>query len=167
MLLTAALTAGTIVPAAAVPKEKKVDAEKVLNLINDYREKDGFDIVSMGGLTWGLIKMVAKSSASEADRKALEVLDGLNRFVVVEYHGADTNARDAFSRKAEEILDGVEKIIEIKEGGETMNIYGTLSKDGKLIKDIIIFVPEDCSLLCFMGSIDTESLGEVVKMTNE
>lgn len=167
ILLTAAVAAGIRMPAAAASKEKKVDADRLLGLVSEYRNEDGFDVVSMGGLTWGLIKMVANAAADPEDQKALEVLDGLNRFVVVEYEGADRSVRDAFAGKAGEILDGVEKIIEVKEDGETVNIYGTLSKDGRHIKDVVIFVPEDCALLCFMGSIEVDKINEVVKMTNE
>ena len=167
MLLTAAIAAGTILPAMAASKEKKVDADKLLGLVSEYRNEDGFDVVSMGGLAWGLIKTIARSTADPDDREALEILDGLNRFVVVEYEGADKRAKDAFARKAGELLDGVEKIIEVKEDGETFNIYGTLSKDGRHIKDVVIFVPEDCALLCFMGSIEVDKINEVVKMTNE
>lgn len=166
-ILTAAIAAGTILPAAAASKEKKVDADKLLGLVSEYRNEDGFDVVSMGGLTWGLIKMVANATASPEDQEALDVLDGLIRFVAVEYEGADKDVREEFTRKAGELLDGVEKIIEVKEDGETVNIYGTLSKDGRYIKDVVIFVPEDCTLLCFVGSIEVDKINEVVKMTNE
>ena len=60
-----------------------------------------------------------------------------------------------------------EKILEVKEEGENINIYGTSSGDGERIEDIIIFVPDNCELICLFGSVSIQQISDIVKMSNE
>ena len=75
-------------------------------------------LVLLGGLGLGLVRMIAKASADcPEDREMLEILDNLNRILVVEYEDAGQSGRDSFNRKMEDILEGREKIMEIKDEG--------------------------------------------------
>ena len=71
---------------------------------------------------------------------------------------------ETFLREMSELLRNAEKIMEVKDSGDSVDIYGTMSKDGDRINDIIIHVPEDCTFVCFFGNIRTEDLGDIVKM---
>lgn len=158
------MTAGTGISQAAVAKDK----EGIADLISKYEGKDGFTIISLGSFPMGLVKMVANQSAEASeDREALDILDGIHKFVVVEYEEASAEKKKAFSKELSALLKDAEKMIEVKDGGDSVDIYGTLSKDGEKITDVIIHIPEDCTFVCFFGSIRTEDLGDVVKMTNE
>ena len=135
ILLLAVMTAGTTIPAKTVTDTRKVDAKAVIDLIKEYKLQEGFEIVSVGGLGLGLVRMIAKASADcPEDREMLEILDNLNRILVVEYEDAGQSGRDSFNRKMEDILEGREKIMEIKDEGETLNLYGTSSDAASVIR---------------------------------
>ena len=143
----------------------KVRYGDVAGLVTEYKGREGFEVVSAGGFVLGLLKMAAKASAES--REVLEIMDHLDRVVVVEYEGADQGVRSSFERKVSAILDDAEKIIEVKDGGDSLNVYGTMSKKGDRIEDIVIFIPEDCAMICLFGSISTDKIAELVKVTNE
>ena len=100
----------------------------------------------------------------QEEKEALDILDGIHKFVAVEYYGASADMKAAFNREMSELLRNAEKIMEVKDSGDSVDIYGTMSKDGDRINDIIIHVPEDCTFVCFFGNIRTEDLGDIVKM---
>ena len=88
IVLLAALTAGSGMTAGAA--SRKSESAAVTSLVREYNNKQGFETVSVGGLGLGLVRVIAKAAAeSPEDRKALEILDGLNRVVVMEYESAD------------------------------------------------------------------------------
>ena len=164
IIMLVMMTAGTGISHAAAAKDKY----GVADLIGKYEGKEGFEIISFGSFPMGLVKLVANLSAeSQEDRETLDILDGINKFVVVEYEEASPERKMAFNKEMSTLLKDAEKMIEIKDGGDSLDIYGTLSKDGEKITDVIIHIPEDCTFVCFFGNIRTEDLGDVVKMANE
>ena len=65
-------------------------------------------------------------------------------------------------------LEEAEKIIEVKDEEDTLLVYGTTGKEGgETINDIIIYVPADCALICFWGSIKFDKLADLIKAANE
>ena len=111
IVLLAAFTVGSALPGAAAADRKKVNTGAVSGLVREYNVYPGFEVVSVGGLGLGLVRMIAKASAeTEEDRQVLEVLDGLRKVIVVEYEDADDDRRDSFNRKAESLLENAEKI---------------------------------------------------------
>lgn len=164
IIMLVVMTAGTGIVHAAVPQEK-VDTDAVARLIGRYEGKEGFEVVSFGNVAMGLVKLLANAAAEDQEEKeALDILDGIHKFVAVEYYGASADRKAAFNREMSELLRNTEKIMEVKDSGDSVDIYGTLSKDGDRINDIIIHVPEDCTFVCFFGNIRTEDLGDIVKM---
>ena len=63
------------------------------------------------------------------------------------------------------VFAAAEKIVEVKEEGNTLYIYGTSTE--ATIEDIIIYIPEDCALICFLGSINFDKLADLIKATDE
>ena len=55
----------------------------------------------------------------------------------------------------------------MKEEGETVNIYGTSVNGGESIDDLMIFIPEDCTLVCILGSISAERIADLIEKANE
>ena len=164
IIMLVVMTAGTGIVHAAVPQEK-VDTDAVARLIGRYDGKEGFEVVSFGNVAMGLVKLLANAAAEDQEEKeALDTLDGIHKFVAVEYYGASADRKAAFNREMSELLRNAEKIMEVKDSGDSVDIYGTMSKDGDRINDIIIHVPEDCTFVCFFGNIRTEDLGDIVKM---
>ena len=164
ILLATALTVGTILTAGAESKQKEkvADTAAIIRMSEEYSSKRGVEVVNIGGVGMSLLKVVANVTADEDDRGALEILNGLSRMVIMECSDADQNVKDSFNRQAEALLEGVEKILEVKEDGETVNVCGTLSEDGRTIEDIVIFIPEEYTLLCFLGSVSVDKIGELM-----
>ena len=146
---------------------RKVDAADLAGVISRYENEEGFETVRFGNLSLGFFKMIAKATASQEDKKALEVFDGIRKFIVVDYSDATSAKKTAFGEELSKILDGVEKIIEVKDSGDSVDIYGSLSNDGENIENVVIHVSDECSLVCFFGTVRTKDLGELAAMNNE
>ena len=142
----------------------KVETGAMQHLINKYKGEEGFEVMSFGGLALGLVKMAANASSDAED---LNILDGIRNFVVVEYYDAATDKKAAFNEEMAELLKDASKIMEVKDDGDKVEIYGTLSKDGERISDVVLYMPEESSFVCFFGNIRTKDIGAVMEMTNE
>lgn len=168
MILLAAFTFGSALPGAMAAERKKVNTGAVTGLIREYDDEDGFEIISVGNLGMGLMKMVAKAAAeTEEDKAALGVLDDIRKIVLVEYEGTDESVKSSFSRKMAGLLEKAEKILEVKEGGSALNIYSASVDGDESLDDVIIFIPEDCTLICFFGSVSFQNIADLVKIANE
>ena len=143
---------------------EKVETGAMQQLINKYNGEDGFEVMSFGGLALGLVKMAANASS---DAEGLDILDGIRKFVVVEYYDAAADKKIAFNEDVTELLKDASKIMEVKEAGDKVEIYGTLSKDGERISDVVLYMPEESSFVCFFGNIRIKDIGAVMEMTNE
>lgn len=152
----------------AIAGRKKVNSGTVADLVREYNLYQGFDVVSVGGLGLGLVRMIAESAAETSEERTLMgILDGLKKVIVVEYEEADGGRKDAFNREISVLLDDAEKMVEVKDDGETVNIYGSSSSDGEHIDDLIIFIPEECTLVCLFGRVSAEKVADILKMADE
>ena len=166
IILLIVVMAGTGISQAAAPAGK-VDSEAMTALISKYQNKDGFTIMSVGGVALGFIKMLADATAeSKEDKEALDILDGIRKFVIVEYADASDEKKAAFDKDLSELLKDADKLIEVKENGDNLDIYGTISKDGKRIQDFIINAQNGHSVICIFGSIKIEDLGGVMDVAS-
>lgn len=146
----------------------KVNTGAVTGLIRDYRLEEGFEVVSVGGLGLGLIRMMAKAAAeTEEDKAAIEIMDHLKKIIVVDYDEVEASRKASFERKINAILDKAEKIMEVKDEDDVVNIYGTGSGDGDTIDDIIIYTPGECALICLFGSISSQKIADLIVKANE
>lgn len=148
-------------PAASV---EKVETGAMQQLINKYNGEDGFEVMSFGGLALGLVKMAANASSDTED---LDILDGIRKFVVVEYYDAAADKKIAFNEDVAELLKDASKIMEVKDEGDKVEIYGTLSHDGERISDVVLYMPDESSFLCFFGNVRTKDIGAMMQMADE
>ena len=155
--------AGIVQASAANDKLNEADLAKV---IAKYENEEGFETMTFGSLSMGLIKLIANATASKEDKQALDILSGINKFVIVEYEDAPSAKKAAFNKEVSALLSGVEKIVEVKESGDSVDIYGSLSMDGERIENVVIHVSDGGSLVCFFGSVKTSDLGELAAMRN-
>ena len=107
------------------------------------------------------------SAETEEDRAALAILNGINKVVVVTYEDATEAKQKEFNSKLSKLLNNAEKILEVKDEGDTVNIYGTSVNGGESIDDLMIFIPEDYTLICILGSISAERIADLIKIANE
>ena len=165
VIMLVVLIAGTgSCKSAPAATEKNVETGATQQLINKYKGEEGFEVMSFGGLALGLVKMAANASSDAED---LNILDGIRNFVVVEYYDAAADKKAAFNEEMAELLKDASKIMEVKDEGDKVEIYGTLSGDGERISDVVIYIPEESSFLCFFGNIRTKDIGAMMQMANE
>ncbi len=155
IFMLAVLAAGAV-PALSAKDKKDVKTKDITTLVSSYKGKDGFTVLSIGKFA---MSMVTKLTKVADDPEAVKIMEGLDKMVIVEYCDADQAVKEEFTGKISQALKGAETIMSVKEGGESMNMYGTISDTGDAIDDLIIFVPEDCALICFFGKISAEVMG--------
>lgn len=166
ILLLAAFALGMAVPdAGAAARKKKVNSGAVAGLVREYTFYEGFDVVSVGGLGLGLVKMIGRRVAeTEEEKAAFDLFDGIRKVIVVDYMAAGQDKIASFNRKMSGLLEGAEKIVEVRDDGENLDIYGMTSDDGNRIEDVIVFIPEECSLICLFGNINSQNVIELIEM---
>ena len=140
----------------------------IISIINEFRSEPGCDVVSIGNLGLDIIKILGNLSVdNKEDKDVLSVFDGINKILVVDYEEMEVSKRQVINSRLANVLDKTEKILEVKDEEDILQIYGTSGKRGETIKDIIVYVPEDCALICFWGRIDYDKLADLIKATNE
>ena len=153
---------------ASAGEKRNLATDAVLQLVKDYRGKPGFETISVGKMGLGLVRMVLSAEADDPEEKAvLDMIKGVNKFVVVNYEDASQTARAAFAAKLNGLFGKTEKIIEVKDGEDEVNIYGTSVNGGESIDDIMIYIPSDCTLICVLGSISADRIADIIEMSNE
>ena len=167
MLMMAGIVCGTSASVAEAAYRGKASTRDVISLVRNYNHHEGFEIVSVGKLGISLAHMIANANADEDEKAALGILRDLNKIVVVNYDEADEAKQQAFNARIGKVLDGAEKILEVKDEEETVNIYGTSVNGGESIDDLMIFIPEDCTLVCILGSISAERIADLIEKANE
>lgn len=165
-IITLILAAFILMPAAPIPAQSKgVNKTQISALVREYSHRDGFDVVSIGSLGMRLMKMAAKASAdSKEDREALDFLSKLNRVVIVSYEDADSDVKERFNSGLDRILRNQEKLLEAKSDGEAVHIFGELSDDGEMLKDVILRVPGSDALICLFGSLPASKIGDAIDL---
>lgn len=145
----------------------KGSTRDVIGLVRNYHHEDGFEVISVGKLGLGLARIIASAEADAEEKVSLDILRDINKIVVVSYDEAEESQCKAFNTRMTKVLDGAEKILEVKDEGETVNIYGTSVNGGESIDDLLIFIPEDCTLVCILGSISADRIADLIEMSNE
>ena len=152
----------------SIASNRNADTRNIISTISDYKNVSGIQVISVGKLGLGLAKVVASLSVeSEEDKAALAILNGINKVVVVNYEDATSAKQKELNSKLSKLFNSAEKIIEVKDEEDTVNIYGTSVNRGESIDDLMIFIPEDYSLICILGSISAERIAELIKIANE
>ena len=153
---------------SCIAENKHVNTDNVINTISEYKQTSGVQIISVGKLGLGLAKVVANLSAeSEEDKAALAILNGINKVVVVNYEDAAAAEQKELSSRFSNLFKGAEEILEIKDEDKVINIYGTSGNEEETIDDLMIFIPEDYTLICVLGSISAERIADLIKIANE
>ncbi|MBR5563158.1 MAG: DUF4252 domain-containing protein [Bacteroidales bacterium] len=153
---------------ASIAANRNVDTRNIISTISDYKDVSGVQVVTVGKLGLGLAKVVGNLSAeSEEDKAVLTILNGINKVVIVNYEDAAVAKQKELNSKLSELFNNAEKILEIKDEEDTVHIYGTSVKGGESIDDLMIFIPEDYTLICALGSISAEKIADLIKIANE
>ena len=143
---------------------KTVDS--VISVVDEYSSDPDFDVITIGKLGIEVAKVFGKlATDSKEEKDVLALFNGIDKMLVVEYEDAELSKRQQFESRMNGVFAAAEKIVEVKEEGNTLYIYGTSTE--ATIEDIIIYIPEDCALICFLGSINFDKLADLIKATDE
>jgi len=93
-------------------------------------------------------------------------MDGVKKFVVVDYDDASQKVKDEFNAKVARILEKSEILMEAKDDGDLVKIYGNTSEGGKKVSDLVIYVPNDGALICISGTVDMDDINGIMNTTN-
>ena len=135
---------------------------KVENLVRQYKNCDGFEMVSLGRVGTSLIKGAIRLSAeNEKDKEAIKVFTNIKRLSIVDFEQVQPEVRARFERKLEKILDGMELIMEVNDDGECVKFYGV--EDGTGIQDCIMY-SSNGALVITEGGIDLDKMIHLMKL---
>jgi hypothetical protein len=141
-------------------------AGKLRTLVNEFRNEPGFEMVDMGPVALGLIRVAARGEVkTEDDRKALQVFKDIKRLTILDFSDAEASRKEKFLRKAKRVLAEEEMLMEAKDGGETVRIYGMSNAAGDILEDIILLA--DDALISVRGKIRADLVGELVNQTEK
>ena len=153
---------------SCIAENKHVNTNNVINTISEYKHLSGVQVISVGKLILGLGKFAAKLSTDSAEEKAaLEILNGIDKVVVINYEDAAEAEQNELNTKFSDLFKNTETILEVKDDGATVNIYGTSINEGESIDDLMIFIPEEYTLICVLGSISADKVADLIKIVNE
>lgn len=136
---------------------------RVERLVKEYRQNDGFEVLSLGRFGLSLLKIAAVASGEmdEEDQAILAQFNDIRRITIVDFEGAAEAVKAEFANRLETMLGKMELILEAKDSGETLSIYGV--DNGNSIGDCVLY-SRNGALICTRGSIDTDKLGELMAM---
>ena len=144
---------------------KQPAAESLEKICEEYKAKEGFDVVTFGPLAMSLMNIAAKMEMDEEERDALNVFKGIKRMIVVEYENCSRKDRTSFETRVKEVLGEMELLMSMKEDGETVEIYGGYNEKTGLLSNMVMFMPVEGGLLSFTGSIDMENVAALANET--
>ena len=149
----------------SIAANRNIDTKNIVSIISDYKDVSGVEVISVGKLGLGLTKIITNLSAeSKEDKAILALLNGINKLLLVNYEDAALAKRKELNSRLSELFDNAEKILEFKDEEETVNIYGTSANEGKSIHNLMIFIPEDYTLICALGSIRAEKIADLTQL---
>lgn len=165
LLAIAVLTAGTCHTSDARP----VPERRLVNIVNSFRGTGGFEIVKVGRLGMTLARSVVGMSEEASDpetKQVLDLIDGVHRVLVVDYEDASERERSIFSSRVGSALASCDLLMSAEDDGSSVNIYGRFDEKSGNVEDLVLFVPEDCALVCVFGKVSMENVGKIAKEMN-
>ena len=136
---------------------------KVQNLVRQFKDCEGFEVVSLGRLGTSLMKGVIRLSVDmdDEDRAALNVFTNIKSLSIVDFEDAHPGDKERFVKKLGKILDGMELIMEVSDDGDHVCFYGI--EDGSKVRDCIMYSSDGCLILT-EGSIDFDKLTSLMEI---
>ena len=151
-----------LIPLAAFAAEpaKGVSRTEITSIISDFRHYDGVEVVRLGRLATGALKSVIRvGGKGDSDtRLALDTIEGLKGLTILEYGEAPKDIRYRIDRRVERALQKCEMLMEAKEGDSRMQMFGQVDDKSGAVRDFVLYVPEDGTLICLFGKMSMEAL---------
>ena len=141
-----------------------VQSGKLLALINDYRDKEGFDVITVGSLGTSIIKKMIANNLDKVDEKTkslFKAIEGIKKIAVVDFGSSDAAVRTEFIQKMEKLLSRSQLLMEIKDSEDKLYMYGVVGRKNNKVSDFVLYNPDGGNVICLFGSIPLDSLANL------
>lgn len=155
------IAAVTLPLSAFAGSKPKVD--QLSNLIREYKSHEDFESLSIGRLGLMIMSGIAKGDThGDGDTQAaISMMKGLKRITIAEYESCSQDVKKSFRQKAEKILNSLELLVSHESDGESQLVYADVDEEGKWVSDVVVYLPEDCSMILLSGKLKTEQLRSI------
>ena len=147
---------------------RNIPRQRIVNAVNGFRSTDGFEVVNIGRFGTWLISTAAHLSGEAAvdaeTAEAVKILDGIKRLLVVDYEEASERESRIFSNRISSALKGCDLLMSANDEESSVNIYGTVDTDGRQVRDLVVFTPDDGALVCVFGSFSMDDVARLANM---
>ena len=153
--------AGGGIPSEGASEGSNVQSGKLLALINDYRDKEGFEVISVGSLGTSIIKKMIVNNLDKVDEKTrslFKAIDGIKKIAIVDFGSSDAAVRTEFIHKMEKLLSRSQLLMEIKDSENKMYMYGVVGRKNNKVGDFVLYNPDGGNVICLFGSISLDTL---------
>lgn len=144
----------------------KVPKDRISSVISDYSGVDGFESVKLGTLGSMALKFAARSVLDTDDeliRNFISLADGIRKISIIDYEDCDPEVRRQITGRLDRALSSTEVLMEAKDGGDAVKIYGSFNSDSGKVRDLVMYVPSDCTLVCLFGNIPLDALSKLAE----
>ena len=114
-----------------------------------------------------LIKGIAGLSGEAEDddtKKALEAIKDIDDLTVLTFEDCSDEDKKVIKSKLESILEKAEILLEASEDGEKVQVFGTSKEGTNVVNDVIVYIPDECTVVCLMGSISMDDLTQIINV---
>ena len=141
-----------------------ISKSRLTATISDCRRYQGAEIIKLGRISTGAIKgMLRLISLSEPEAMELvHMMKGVTGLTVFDY--SDCSERDirAIDARLDNIFEGKEVLMEVSDDEDRLIAFGVVDDNSEWLRDFVLYVPSDCTLICVFGSIPVEKMIHIV-----
>ena len=98
----------------------------------------------------------------EQTKAAFDAMKSIKGMTIVDYEDCSPKIKEKFNTRMTALLEGVELLMSAKDDEDSVYIYGYVTGNGSKVKDLVLFSPDDGTLLCLYGTIDMDKIGQIV-----
>ena len=141
---------------------KSDNGRRIALLVNEYSYMEDFEVVTLGRLGLGLVKVAIRKSGDEDAMALVHAMKDIKRITIADYGDCARDVKVEFTSRLAELLDKDQLLIEAKDSGNLLQIFGVPSDDGSRVTDLILNAPDEGTLICIQGTIPMNKVVEIV-----
>ncbi|MGM9736117.1 MAG: DUF4252 domain-containing protein [Candidatus Cryptobacteroides sp.] len=132
--------------------------------LKTIRNIENVNVINLGKGSMLIAKLALRHNVEdEEDKAVLKLMEGTDKMTILDYSSCEESDRARISEILTSAFEKYEQIMEIKDDGETVSFYAAFNEDKDIIMDVVMFVPEDCSLIRFKGKYDLSILAKLME----
>lgn len=139
---------------------------EIKSLVKSYNRQSGFDAINLGSFAMSMLKSGADLVEEDGDNESKlikESIDKLDGITMADFSDCKSIVKNEFRQKLSDLLKKKELLVETKDDGESILIYSDPSNGGSWVDNLIIYMPDDCGLVCLWGSVNIDNVMDYAK----